>query len=180
MGECIVIPYQDPNPGALGIKLTKIRKPQRDQLSRAILILLEHFNGAKSVADFVNLKAQLEELHRFTSGRIPLPFRDNPNEYASSKEIEDLEKALDEAEHAPWIVVKDPEGDNWMLCWGNDGGNDWAITTEYVRASEVKGNGPEYDARAAAQARNVAPKLLEELKDLREEVERLRREADGD
>jgi len=87
----------------------------------------------------------------------------------------ELQEALDEAEHGPWIVApEDTAMDNWVLAFGRDHeGKTWALTTDHLHASEVKGNGPKADATAAALARNFAPLLLRETAQLRAILEKL-------
>ena len=95
-------------------------------------------------------------------------------------ERESLVKALNEAQHRPWIVASgERAGRNWILAYGRDAANvEWYLTTDHLHASQMRASSAEKDARACALAVNAAPRLLAEVERMTREVARLRAKLD--
>lgn len=88
-----------------------------------------------------------------------------------------LRELLALATTRPWKAnTADKTGEDWLigsLGNSNEDGQDWIVTTDRVRASELDGDA-KFDAALIVAAVNALPALLDELEALRAERDRMR------
>ena len=86
--------------------------------------------------------------------------------------LDELEKLLRLATTRPWKAnTADKTGEDWLICSlgnSNEDSQDWIVTTDRIRASELDGDA-KFDAALIVAAINALPGLLESAR----RVERL-------
>jgi len=91
--------------------------------------------------------------------------------------LEELEKLLRLATTRPWKAnTADKTGEDWLICSlgnSNEDGQDWIVTTDRIRASELDGDA-KFDAALICAAINALPGLIESAR----RVEEMREELD--